>query len=371
MRTVIAADNLTRRDAIREAALALGLSCQAADCVAPGELPARLASQGADLVLVAVGPDAARSLEVIRYAAGLGAGPVLAVGPTQDPQTILQAIRQGAREYLDEQRLGEDLAAALAKLRGDGPVRGRVLAVLGAVPGSGVTTVAAGLAFALARGRSGGVALFEFGEGPSALAAALDAKPRHTVADLVESGGRLDGTMLRQTAVVHDAGVHVFAQPAERLDVSPPDGGAAERMLLLARALYEQVVVDWGHGLPGAGLRALHLADRLVTVVRLDVPGLRLAKALLRALKEAGADEERVAVVANRYGERGQLGWRQAEKALGRKVLEWVPNDPATLNEALNHGRPVVQFARRGRLARSFARLAAQLAAADGPGADR
>ena len=51
----------------------------------------------------------------------------------------------------------------------------------------------------------------------------------------------------------------------------------------------------------------------------------------------------------------------QAQETLGLPIVSWLPDDSATLNQALNQGRPLVQTARRAKITRRFDELAQQL----------
>jgi pilus assembly protein CpaE len=195
------------------------------------------------------------------------------------------------------------------------------------------------------------------------LALDLDLDVRHPVGEVVRDWQRSDARLVREALVAHPAGVSVLAHAAEALSpvVMAPD--VMRHLVVLFRTMFDEVVLDLGHGGYGAGLEAMKLAEAVLVLVRLDVPGLRMARRYLRLLVEEGLDGGKLRVVASRYGQSGQLDWRKAEEALGSKVLEWLPEDPASVNLALNRGRPLVQAARRAKLTRAFDKLANHLAA--------
>jgi pilus assembly protein CpaE len=364
MRVVIATETPTPRDDLRQAALGIGLECDTADCVPYSELAVRLARGVADLVIVVVGVDPTSAVNVIQRTSSYNHVPVLAVGKSHDPQFILQVMRAGAREYIDSARAQEELAHALHKMSQSGAVNyrlGQMLAVTAATPGSGVTTVASSLAFALGDKYPQRVALAEIGGGVPELALALDLDPRHSVADLAQNWERLDTTMMRQTIVEHPAGVNVLAYKPETLLTTPLGQQAMRQTLLLLKAMYEISVLDLGCQPDGPGQQALTLADAVVLVIRLDVPSLRLARKYVYQLGERGVLPEKLRLVANRYGQRKQVAWKQAEDALGLPILAGIPDDPSTLNQALNSGTPLIRTSRRAGITRSFDRLAGSL----------
>ena len=268
------------------------------------------------------------------------------------------------REYLDESRLREELPVALEKLRQAGVIKfkvGRTIAVTAVGPGSGVTTVASNLAFALAGKHANEVVLAELGTDVPSLALALDLQPRHSADDLVRDWARTDATMIRQSLADHAGGVRVLAHAPETLTATPIEPPAMRHLLLLLRTLYEWTVLDLGHSAHPAGLEAMQLADIVVVVTRLDIPALRMSRRYLKDLADRGIPKTCLRAVANFFGQRKQIAWKQAQEALGLPIVTWLPDDPATLNQALNQGQPLVQVARGAKITKRFKELAQHL----------
>jgi pilus assembly protein CpaE len=341
MRAVIAADGSYDRDQYRVAALGAGLDCQANDCVPVAELPERLKREPvADLVLVGLAGDAA--LTAIAQVAAVARVVPVAVGPVRDAELVRRATDAGARRYLDEDQLPEQLAEALESLGREGVVnlrRGKVIAVTSALPGSGVTTIAGGLAFALAAEKVGTVGLAEPGTGVPQLALNLNLKPTHGLNELVRLTQRADASMVKGAAVDHPSGVSVIAYPPETLAPEPVGADQAHRLFPVLRAAYDWVVLDLGHGMTDGNEVFLSRADRVIVVTRQDVPAVRLTRKFLKAV--AVTPDDRLILLANRYGQAGHLAWKVVEESLNRPVREWVPDDPAGVNAAVAAGQPL------------------------------
>jgi pilus assembly protein CpaE len=363
MRVVAAQPPNEPAEPLRQVLLGQGLECAAGDCVAVADLPARLARPpAADLVLVHVA--APGGIEALQQAKAHTGATLLAVGPTADPKLILDALHHGAREFLDISDLQGSLERALQKLQAAGEVKVqpcRLVAVASATPGGGVSTVAANLAFTWADTYKNGVALVELGREPASLALSLDMTPHLTTADLVANWQRLDVAALKKSLTAHAGGVHVLPHPPEALEPAPLDPAAVRKTVLLLRTLYKAAVLDLGSRMGPEHYEALRLCDAAVIVVRLDVPGLRQTRRFVKQLEDQGVPESRLRLVANRFGQGGQVPWKKAEEAIGAKFAAFLPEDGARLNHALNQGRPAVRVSRYGRFARRFARLAVLL----------
>src|SRR6516165_4209527 len=116
MRVVIAAENASQHEPIRQTVLGMGMDCTPEDCVAHGDLPVRLSHGAVNLLLVHAADDVHGAIDVIKSALPLTPAPVLAVGPSREPADVLQLIQGGAREYLDEAALQPGLERAMDKL---------------------------------------------------------------------------------------------------------------------------------------------------------------------------------------------------------------------------------------------------------------
>lgn len=364
MRVVVTHKHAQQSERVRRALLGLGLECAPDDCVPFPDLPVRLAKGLVDLVLVNMSSEPAQALGAIQQAVGQTAVPVVAVGPTNDARQILQSTRSGAREYLDESRVEEDLEAVLERLRKTGAVKaslGKTIAVLSATPGAGVSSVATNLAFLWAQRFPQSVILTELGRDAPELALALDLDPPHSIVELVENWQRMDVALLRHSLAAHAGGVQLLSYLPEALsgEVLPPQ--AVRRALVLMRTNYPVSVLDLGHQFGEEHFEAIRLADHILHVVRLDVPGVRHARRLAAQLEELNLPPQRLGLVACRYGQKGQLPWKKAEEALGQKFIALLAEDSGNMNLALNQGQPVVRLAPRSAVARGFAKLADQL----------
>jgi pilus assembly protein CpaE len=162
------------------------------------------------------------------------------------------------------------------------------------------------------------------------------------MAELCDRLSRLDRSMLEQVFVRHASGVHLLAPPSDLSEIEKIDSRAVRRFVALARDRFPYVVIDLDNAFSSEQVEALWQADVVLVVVRLDYVALRNARRVMDRFVKLGIGLERVRLVVNAYGRGNQLRRSQAEEALAMKISHYLPNDPARVNGAINHGVPVV-----------------------------
>lgn len=283
----------------------------------------------ADLAVLVMSGNAPRGFEVLRRLRQKFAGPVLAVGGIGDAKVILRAMQSGADLYLDETDLTSDLTAALGRLlqRPEANTNlGRLVCVLAASGGCGVSTLAVNSAVLMAA-EQGRALLVDLQAGRGDLSALLDLAPQFSVADVCAHEARLDQAMFEKMLASHACGLRLLAASPDA-DGRPHASGIG-RALALARTLFPDTVVDLG----GGGLRpeyaeVVEKATNLFVVCRFDFTSVRATRRLLDQIDKRGLPRNRVRLVVNHFGLPNELGTAEAEAALGARVAAFVPHDP-------------------------------------------
>src|SRR4051794_33848261 len=151
-----------------------------------------------DIVVVALDSDQPKALQLITQLGVECPGvPVLAVSARGDGQSILQALRAGAKEFLTQPVVLEELLQCLQRLRqnrgshdglsvnGAPRQESQVIAVLGSRGGIGCTSLAINLGCDLAQmDRNFNVALVDLDLALGDADVALDLMPDYTLADV-------------------------------------------------------------------------------------------------------------------------------------------------------------------------------------------
>lgn len=367
MRTFVASSNSELGHTIWEALLRAGHDGQVSGLTPKDAVVGRVAQQRPDLVAVAVSVETETALELLRDLRPAMAGRLLAVGPAGDPRLRLESLRAGADHYLDDALLEQELDVLLSRpqaTRAAAPpppdAKGEVISLLAPSGGCGASTLAVNLAALLAREHKS-CALFDLRLGGGDLAALMDLKPTHTLADLCKSSARMDRTMFEGSLVRHDSGVHLLSPPRSFADIALVSTQGVRQALTLAREMFPYVVVDLDDSFHPEQTQTLHQSDRILLVLRLDFTSLRNTRRSLDHLEQLGISRERVRVVVNRYGQPEELPASKVEQALGVKVFHYVPDDPKSINRANNNGTPAVIETASSKFSKSLAQLAASV----------
>ena len=189
----------------------------------------------------------------------------------------------------------------------------------------------------------------------------LDLKPSGEMVEIIRDPARLDGALLRASMTQHKSGLFVLPAPSEFVPLDALPVAAVVRLIELARAEFDFVVIDLPLAAPRWLEAVLQQTDQLLLVGQLNVAAIRQTRRLLDFLKEEGHYELPVSIVLNRYvwrfSERGRL--KQAIRALGQPIDHFVPDDPRLALEAINRGTPLFELRRRAKLCRALRQVAA------------
>lgn len=287
---------------------------------------------------------------------------VFAIGNLNQPQVIVNAMRAGAREFIERPTTTTDLLEAFVRLassqrrgRQEG-LRGKVFSVINAKGGNGATTVAVNLALAL-QSSFGQTALVDLAPlGHAALH--MNLKPIFNVSDATRNLHRMDASLLESYMTRHGSGLQLLAGPNVPASVDPSTADFV-RLFDMLVTHYRYIVVDGSSRFDAASRLIGSLSETVLLVACTDVASLWSAARVNQYLTEGGG-RERVRLVLNRFRKVPGFSESEAEAAVGAKLLWRVPNQYFAVSTAIDRGTPVMDQ-RSSEMARCFAGLAQEL----------
>lgn len=339
-----------------------------------------------DVVIVSLDADRNKSLQLI---AQLGTEypdmPILAV--SADDKAILQAMQRGAKFFLTQPVVLEELLNALRRLPergGDGsgttadgaPAKkklslgSQIISILGSRGGIGCTSVGVNLGCSLAANPDHSVALVDLDLALGDADVALDLIPDHTLADVALNIERLDMAFLRRALIKHEgSGLSLLAHPTQMQDVGLIHEDHLQRLLNLLKASYTHLLLDLSKGLTPTDLTALRMADTILLIAQLELSSIRNVVRMLLTLGNEEGLSDKVKIIMNRVGSdfmEGEISLKKAEETIGKPIFWQLPNDSKAMIGSRNAGVPLIQHAPRSKVQQSLQGLAAALSSKDG-----
>jgi len=279
-------------------------------------------------------------------------GALIAIGATDSPDLILQAMQAGVTEYIGKPIDPEALAAALervmrksgrtAERRASAP--GTLMLIFSAKGGTGSTTVAANLAtelHKLSRKRTLLVDLdLELGE--SALVMGIE--PKFSVVDLVRNFHRVDSRLLASYIERHETGVEILSAPYQPADYEAVSADRVRQVLQFLKRHFDYIVVDAPKTFTPATMGAFEEADRVYLVTTADIPSLRNLTRCVQLIRSFGRakPDSWIRLLVNRFDPNQVVTTAEIEKTLGIEIFWTLRNDYKAVMNSINTGRPVV-----------------------------
>lgn len=339
-------------------------------------------AQALEFLVIAVGVEDAANIEEVEdvvaeaHARNLG---VILVAADLDPVFLHQLMRAGAREFLPYPVPEGALQDSITRLRtppaivtaersgGTSNTNGStMIAVHQMAGGVGATTFAVNLAWELASQKKDppSVALIDldlqFGE----VATYLDLARRDAVYELLSDMESADEDSLKQAMLDFKGTLQVLTAPADMLPLDLISQQDVEKLLKLARAQFDFIVIDMPRTLISWTETVLTMADVYMPVVEVDM---RSAQNTLRFIKTLSAEDlpvEKLRFVVNRapkftdLSARGRL--KRMAESLDIKMEDLLPDGAAAVTEASDQGMPLAEVASKNPMRKEIARIAKQ-----------
>lgn len=330
------------RDALASSARARLLT----DCSDPAQLLAdvlRLRPSAAIVVLDGDNPEREFAL-IKQLAAACPETAIINAAYDASPALILGSMRSGAREFLqlpinaDEFQTvldrTEEFNATVAAKR-----NGRIVAAFSGKGGAGVSFFATNLAAAM----TVPTVLVDLNLQTGDAASFLGLEPKYSIADFVRNRTRLDDSLINSLITPHSSRLSLLAAPLEAHEAEDVRPEHITEVLHLLGQRFQCLVLDLEHTFDPVTIAALDLADDILVLMTLDIPGIRNTKRALKVFERLGYPRTKIRVVVNRWSKSIDVKLQKVEAHLDEQLIGLVPNDYGKVMNSINLGRPLVQ----------------------------
>jgi len=316
-------------------------------CEQPGAAAATLQGGHLDCVLHATSSSTLPAHEIasIREATRV---PLLLIASGEASALLDDALGADVTDVLLLPALTENVTFAIRKAT-HAPRRaaaaasreGRIITVFSPKGGTGKTVIATNLATSLAKAEARRTLLLDLDLQFGDAAIMLGVEPEKTIFDLVNAPGELDPDKLSGYTTKHRSGLDILPAPLRPEDAELVTETKLGRLIEVARACYDVIVVDTSPFFHGPMLATLDRTDELMLVCSLDVPTLKNVRLALGTLEMLSFPQGRIRVILNRANSKVGMKQREVEAALEQKVAYEVPSDRA-VPLSVNKGAPAV-----------------------------
>jgi len=296
---------------------------------------------------------------------------------------IRRAMLAGAREFLIKPISADDLyrsirhVVRLAATRpvvpvmgmsgqtasGPSGVDGEIFAVFSPKGGVGVSSIAANLAVAIRQQTNKKVALVDgnvlFGD----LSVLLNLRPDKTILDLASRIEGLDRDLLNDVMATHPTQIRVLLAPPDPQRGELVTADQIRTILEALRQEFHYVIVDTPASFQDRSLAALDLAQRVITLMTLEMHCIRNVKLFLEVADLLGYPADKVMLVLNKATNRTGIRAEDVEKHLQRKLALQIGDAAQEMTLAINQGTPLILAKPNHQVSKDIMNLARELVA--------
>ena len=351
-----------------------------------------------EFIAIAVDDEDDGNLPVIRdliQTAKAGQVKVILIAEELSPMVLHQLLRLGADDFVPYPLPEGALHEAITRLRQpapqivtaeDGAARGPgaamgaslsaggsghdgvVLPIHGLGGGCGATTMAVNLAWELAitdRKSPPAVCLIDLDLQFGSVSTYLDMPRRDAVYELLSDTSVMDRDAFMQALLPFNDRLQVLTAPPELLPLDLIGPEDIERIIDMARANFDYVVIDMPSTVVQWTETVLHQAHVYFALLELDMRSAQNALRMIRALRSEELPIEKLRYVLNRAPGFTDLSAKSRAKRMAESLdieMEvWLPDGQKHVTQANDHGLPLAESSAKNPVRKEIAKLAKSL----------
>lgn len=283
-------------------------------------------------------------------------------------ETIIKAMRAGAREFLPKPLIKDDFVAAMSKIKDQ--VSGynsedkkcRIITTFSNKGGIGKTAIATNLALEIANMTKERVALIDLNLQLGDITTFLDINPSFDISYVIQNLSRIDETFLLSSLEKYkETSLYVLADPPYLEQAEDITAEQISALFDVLKQAFSYIVVDTSANFDGKTITALDHSDLILLISIVNLPAIRNCQRCLELFERLGYEKAKTKIILNRYMENDEIKIEDVEDVLGKKVYWKIPNNYFTIMSAINKGIPVGLINADSNISKSYRELAAML----------
>ncbi len=336
-------------------------------------------AQALEFVIAAIDRDDEKNLEpvstFIKVAKSLGIRVIL-IANDLSPMGLHQLMRLGADDFAPYPLPDGALADSVRRLReksATAPVatsakrnrHGVIIPVFGLSGGVGASTFSVNLAWEMAqftKKLDRRVALLDFNFQFGSVATYLDMPRREAIYELITDAASMDHDALAQALTSFKSRLAVLTAPMDALPLDIIGKDEVSKLLEIAAASYDFVVVDLPQALVAWSDDVLQKAETFFALLEVDMRSAQNTLRFLRALKAEDLPFEKVQFALNRAPGftdiSGKSRVKRLSESLGVDINIMLPDGGRAVTNACDQGLPLSESVPKNPLRKEIRRIA-------------
>ncbi len=280
--------------------------------------------------------------------------------------SIVRAMRLGAKEFLPKPVLREDLQRILSVFLQHGEEQddtaSKIITIYSNKGGIGKTTIAVNLALELAKTTKDKVALVDLNLQLGDISTFLNLNPAFDVSYVIKNLiDKRDETLLKAFEKYKDTSMYVLSDPSY---IEQSESITPQQITELFKALkrvFPYIIVDMSSNIDPNSLKILDLSDWIMFTTIVNIPAIRNSQRCLNLFKSRRYPSDKVKIIINRYMENDEIKVEDIETTLGEKIYWKIPNNYFSIMDSINKGVTVSEINSNSNIANSFRDLASKV----------
>ena len=273
--------------------------------------------------------------------------------------TIIKALRWGAKEFLPKPILKDDLIRVLTMLNSvsaeNDSSQSKIISVYSNKGGIGKTTIAVNLAAELARVTKDKVALIDLNLQLGDISTFLNLNPpfdvNYVMRKLVDKS---EDILIKGFEKYKDTSLYILADPSYIEQSESITPAMVTTLFAALKKIFSYIVIDMSSSIDPISLKILDSSDWILFTTIVNIPAIRNAQRCLNLFRSRKYPKDKVKIIINRYMDNDEINLEDIENTLGETIYWKIPNNYFTIMEAINKGETITEINAKSNIGNNF-----------------
>ncbi len=280
--------------------------------------------------------------------------------------TIVKALRAGAKEFLPKPIIKEELVRVLNMFsyydNEKDNSQAKVITIYSNKGGIGKTTIAVNLASELSKVTKTKVALIDLNLQLGDVSTFLNLNPPFDVNYVIKNLlDKEENILINAFEKYKETSLYVLADPSyieQSESITPQQITELFRTL---KKIFPYIIVDMSANIDANSLKILDCSDIILFTTIVNIPAIRNAQRCLNLFHSRRYPKDKVKIIINRFMDNDEISIEDIENTLGEKIYWKIPNNYFTIMDAINKGASISEISQASNIGTNFRDFASKI----------